>query len=138
MPYSSINWLAIVVAALVPMIVGALWYSPALFAKQWMQHIGKTEEEIKKASSNPAAMYGVTFLCALVMSYVLNYFVTYTSSFTFMQGVKIGFATWLGFVATTHLASVTFEFKPRGLYYINMGYNLIAFLLMGGILAVWR
>lgn len=138
MPYTSINWLAIVVAAIVPMILGALWYSPVLFAKQWMQHIGKTEEEVKKASASPAAMYGVTFLCALVMSYVMNYFVTYTSSFTFMQGVKIGFATWLGFVVTTHLASVTFEFKPKGLYIINMGYNLVAFVLMGGILAVWR
>jgi hypothetical protein len=137
MPYHGINWLAILVAGIVPMIVGALWYSPALFAKQWMAHIGKTEDDIKK-NFNPAKTYGVTFIGALIMAYVVNYFVTYTSSTTFLLGMKIGFALWLGLVVTTSYASVTFEFKPKGLYYINMAYNFVCLVLMGGILAVWR
>lgn len=137
MPYSGINWLAIVVAAIVPMVIGAIWYSPMLFAKQWMTLIGKTEEEIKKAG-NPASMYGVTFAATLVMAYVLNYFVYYTESNTFLLGMKIGFAAWLGFVATTSLASVTFEFKQRGLYFINVAYNLVCLTIMGGVLAVWK
>ncbi len=138
MPYDGINWLAILVAAIVPMALGALWYSPMLFAKQWMKLIGKTEEEIKKASSNPAAMYGVTFIATLVMAYIMDHLIHNNGSATFFEGMRYGFALWLGFVVTTHLASVTFEFKPKGLYYINMAYNLVCFVLMGGILATWR
>ncbi len=137
MPYPEINWPAIIIAAVVPMVVGALWYSPMVFAKKWMALIGKTEEEIKKGA-NPAAMYGVSFVAALVMAYVMNYFVHHTMSLTFIQGMKIGFALWLGLVVTTNLATVTFEFRPKGLYYMNMAYNLVCMLIMGGILAEWK
>jgi len=64
-----INYLAVLVAALIPMAVGALWYSPALFAKKWMALVGKTEEEMKNV--NPMKAYGISFLTSLIMAYVL-------------------------------------------------------------------
>ena len=82
MPHSDINWLAILVAAIIPMVVGGLWYSNMLFAKQWMALMGKTEEEIKK-DFNPARTYGITFVMCIVMAYVMDYFVHYTMSATF-------------------------------------------------------
>ena len=36
----SLNWLAILVAAVVTMILGFLWYSPLLFAKAWTREMG--------------------------------------------------------------------------------------------------
>jgi hypothetical protein len=36
----SLNWLAILVAAISTMVVGFLWYSPVLFAKAWMREMG--------------------------------------------------------------------------------------------------
>jgi hypothetical protein len=36
----SLNWLAILVAAISTMVVGFLWYSPLLFAKAWMREMG--------------------------------------------------------------------------------------------------
>jgi hypothetical protein len=83
-------------------------------------------------------LYAVNLAAALVMAYVMNYFVHHTLSVTFMQGMKIGFALWLGLVVTTNLASVTFEFRPKGLYFMNMAYNFVCLLIMGGILAVWK
>jgi len=47
----SLNWLAILVAAISTMVIGFLWYSHLLFAKPWMKEMGydpndkaKTEE----------------------------------------------------------------------------------------------
>ncbi|MEK7250519.1 MAG: DUF1761 domain-containing protein [Bacteroidota bacterium] len=137
MPHSDINWLAILVAAIIPMVVGGLWYSNMLFAKQWMALMGKTEEEIKK-DFNPARTYGITFVMCIVMAYVMDYFVHYTMSATFLQGAKIGFALWLGMAVTTAYQSVTFQGVKQGLYTMNMGYNLVSMLLMGGVLAVWK
>ncbi|HXK35039.1 MAG TPA: DUF1761 family protein [Candidatus Paceibacterota bacterium] len=34
------NWLAVILAALATMIVGALWYSPFLFGKLWLRYSG--------------------------------------------------------------------------------------------------
>lgn len=131
----SINYFAVLVAALIPMIIGALWYSPILFAKQWMKLIGKTEADIKKG--NPTKGYIGSFLGALVMSYVLAHIVVLTNSTSISGGLQAGFWAWLGFVATTHLSMYLFENKPLKLYAINVGYYLVALPLMGALLASW-
>ena len=136
MPHAEINWLSIIVAAVIPMVLGGLWYSPILFAKPWMALIGKSEEELKK-DFNPVKSYGVTFVMCIIMAYVMDYVVHYTLSTTFYQGAKIGGMLWLGMVVTSAFQSVTFQGLKQGLYNINMGYNLVAMLLMGGLLAVW-
>jgi hypothetical protein len=138
-PQVPINYLAVLIAGLIPMAVGAFWYSPAMFAKKWMALIGKTEEEIKKSS--PAKAYAISFLTSLIMSYILAHGVVFGSSYMhvsgFGAGLQTGFWVWLGYVVTTNASTVLFEFRPAGLYWINMGYNFICLLLMGGLLAAW-
>ena len=136
MPYAGINWLAILVAAIVPMIVGMLWYSPMAFATPWMKLIGKTKEEIM--ATGPAKAYALSFLSYIVMAYVMNYFVHHTASMTFVQGMKIGFALWVGLVVTTNASTALFEFRKWGLYFIGIAYYFVCMLIMGGLLAVWR
>ena len=53
-------------------------------------------------------------------------------------GIETAFWLWLGFIATTQLATVLFEQRPLGLYLINVSYQLAGCALAGGILAVWR
>ena len=47
----SINYLAVLVAGFIPMILGSIWYGP-LFGKKWIELMGLTEEELK-ANFNP-------------------------------------------------------------------------------------
>jgi hypothetical protein len=44
---------------------------------------------------------------------------------------------WLGFVATTLAVNTYFGGRTRALWLIDNGYQLLAFVLMGAILAVW-
>jgi hypothetical protein len=138
-PMVPINYLAVLVAALIPMAVGALWYLPALFAKKWMALVGKTEEEVKNV--NPMKAYGISFLTSLIMAYVLAHSVYFGMSFMhisgFAAGMQGGFWSWLGFVVTTNASSVLFEFRKPGLYWMSVGYYLICLLLMGGVLGAW-
>src|SRR2546429_1612246 len=46
MPTANVNILAVLVAALLTFVLGAFWYSPILFARQWMQAQGYTPEKI--------------------------------------------------------------------------------------------
>jgi len=134
------NLVAVVIAAIIPMVLGALWYSPLLFAKKWMALMGKTEEELK-AGFNPVKTYGISFITCLIMAYILGHFVIYATSATheagFGAGMQTGFWAWLGFVVTTGSATVLYEGRKSGLFWINAGYYLVCLLLMGGVLASW-
>ena len=63
----DINYVAVLVAALVPMFLGALWYSTALFARPWMRAVDRTQEELKGGQLG----YVISAIGALLMSYAL-------------------------------------------------------------------
>ena len=138
MPPVDINLLAVFVAGVTSMVVGALWYSPMIFGKIWMtmSHIDeKKMKEMKKKGLGKS--YGMAFVGSLVMSYVLAHFVDYTQSNTAMAGAQTGFWLWLGFVAPVLMSSVLWEGKSMKLYLLNVGQLLVSLLIMGAILAVW-
>jgi len=66
----TVNILAIIVAGLIPTILGMLFYGP-LFGKAWRDSLGKTEEDL--APSNPALVYGGAVLLAMLLSVSLNF-----------------------------------------------------------------
>ncbi len=138
MPIADINYLAVLIAAVVSFAIGAFWYSPAGFGKQWAAMMGITFDkspEKKKAANKAMA---IAFVGTLVMAYVLAHFVDYVEATTFGAGIVLGFWLWLGFLATSALGSVLWEGKPVKLYLINASYQLVNVAIMGGILAMWQ
>jgi hypothetical protein len=137
---SSINYLAVLVAGLIPMILGSIWYGP-LFGKKWMELVGKSEEELK-ASFNPMKSYGVTFVFALLMAYVLahvlNAFGDAYGQTGLWAGIEGGFWVWLGFVLTVSWQQVAFSGQSMMLWVLNVLYNLVALICMGALLGSWH
>lgn len=131
----QINFFHVLVAAIAAMIVGAVWYSPALFSKRWMKLTGNTD--MKAGGGNAARGYVLTGIGSLLMAYVLTYVIELAQVESIGHGLVIGFLLWLGFVAPALAATHVFENKPRDLYLINVGYQLAAILVMSAILAVW-
>jgi hypothetical protein len=141
MHFHHLNWLAILVAAISTMVVGFLWYSPLLFAKPWMREMGydpndKARMEEMKKSAGPA--YGGSFVASLVSAFVLALFLHRFQNYTVHFGLIIGFHVWLGFVATVQFTGALFMKQSMKLFAINTGYQLVCYLVMGAILAVWQ
>ena len=67
----SMNFLAIFVSALIPLIVGAIWYHPKVMGTRWMRLSGTTEEQIR--SGNMAVIFGVTYLLSILLAVSINY-----------------------------------------------------------------
>ena len=128
----SVNILAVVVAVVANMVLGMLWYSKALFAKQWLKLIGKSEAQLKGAQQ---AM-GLAVLVSLVEAYFLAVLINNLGANTLLGGAKVGGLVWLGFIATTMLNEVIFEGRSSKLYQIQVGYQLVSFVIMGALLAV--
>jgi hypothetical protein len=142
----EVNYLAVFVAGLVIFLLGGLWYSPALFAKRWIALQGRTEEQMRAdaAASNMPVMYLIAFICALIIAWAMavltNPFVPQTASPTstwIVRGVKLGAFTWFGFAFPTSFATALFSLKPKKLWLIDAGYNLVSFVLAGAIIMGW-
>ena len=135
----NINYLAILVSALIIFGLGALWYSPVLFARPWLASLGKTEEQLRDDAQKRSMpiTFGLSFVAYFVMAFVMSHVIDYAAAETLADGLRTGFWLWLGMVATTTLVLSLFESRSLRLYTIDMGYHLIGMLIMGGILAVW-
>jgi hypothetical protein len=136
----GINLWSVLAAAVATMVVGFLWYSPLLFARPWMVLMGyDPDDKAKLAEMQKGAgkMYALSFLASLVSAVVLAKIIAITTVNSALYGMKVGFAVWLGFVTTVQLTNVLFAKQPAKLYLINTGYQLVCYLAMGAILAVW-
>jgi hypothetical protein len=142
----EVNYLAVFVAAIVLFALGGLWYSPVLFSKRWIALQGRTEEQIRAdvARSNMPVMYLQAFLTALIISWgmavVANAFVPSGPRATanwVWRGAKLGFFCWFVFVLPTTYATALFSMKPKQLWLIDAGYNLVSFVLAGAIILGW-
>jgi hypothetical protein len=136
----GINLWSVLVAAISTMVVGFLWYSPLLFARPWMVLMGYDPEDkskLEEMRKGAGKMYALSFVASLVSAVVLAKIIAVTTVSSALYGMKIGFAVWLGFVTTVQLTSVLFAKQPVKLYLINTGYQLVCYLAMGAILAVW-
>ncbi len=133
MPSVDINYAAVVVAAIINMAVGALWYSPMMFSKAWLKLTGK-----KDMKGSGQMGYAVSAIGALVQSWILVHFVEYAGSTTVWQGVVTGFWLWLGLVAAVMAGAYVFEGRPLKLLKINAGYFLVVLVINGALLAAWR
>ena len=134
MTLGELNFLAIIVATIAAMGVGAFWYSPIAFANQWMALIGKKPEEL----GNPAQAMGMQLVNTFVTAVFLGVVVAWSGVSTPIGGAGVGLVAWIGFVLTAHLATVFFEGRPIKLVMIDTGGQLVCYMAMGAILGAWQ
>ena len=139
-----LNMWAVLGGGVLAMIIGALWYSPLLFAKSWMSAVGLTEEHMKEVQKKGMGKtYFASFVANVLLSYVLADAVGLVAmamgqASTFRLGAQVGIWIWLGFIATSFLNPVFWERRPWKYYWINSLHYLVMLVLLGGMLGAWR
>ena len=129
-----LSW-AMLVAAIIRMAVGGIWFSPIAFAPAWQKIVGITQGQMKTGFPKAIAADAAG---SLIMAWVLAHAVAYAGAATLGAGAAVGFFNWLGFVAVVLFTGVIYEQRPVKLFWLTGGFNLIALVLMGALLAVWR
>lgn len=117
----------ILLAAIVIMAVGMLWYSPFLFLNQWLRLSGlnAADMEAMKAQGMGKTYFGA-FMNAIIISFSTFLLLRLTNAHTWEKAYPVGFLVWLGFVATVGFSGVLWERKPLKLYLLHTGQYLIA------------
>lgn len=155
----ALHW---AVAALVPTIVGFIWYNPKVFGTAWMNAAGLTMERLRQGN-----MAGTMLLC-----YVFSFFAAFiiqtmvvhqfgamgmvggkpetalpsyaafmhdygTAYRTFKHGAFHGTMGGLFLAFPIVAINAMFEKKSWKFIFINAGFWVACFALMGGILCAW-
>lgn len=139
----TLNYLAVLVSAVILWVLGAIWYSPALFAKPWIELLGIKKGEGKQSGLILGMV--TSFIGDLVLSFILAHIIIWanafgfaTSAFGFANGGVLGVLIWIGFIAAPNLPQGIYERRPFKLFAINGGYWLVGLFIVGGLLAAWR
>jgi hypothetical protein len=132
MHFHSVNWLAVVVAALAGFVVGGLWYGP-LFRKPWMAASGMTFE--KGAQGNMPLIFGGAYVLNLLGAFGIS--VVMGDHHGVATGAHAGAFAAFFFIATALGVIYLFEQRPLKLWLINAGYQIVNFAAMGAIIGAW-
>ncbi len=126
------NHAAVIVAAIVFYVFGAIWYS--VFSRPWLALIGKTAEQVHATGSTA---YVVSAIVALLVAYVVGIALTRGETHSARHGMEFGIFMGIGLFFTLTWQTYAYEARPFGLLLINAGYVVIGLAIMGTIIGGW-
>lgn len=157
----NVNFLIIALSALIPLLIGFIWYNPKVFGTTWMNVCGLTEEKLQKG--NMPLTFGLTYILSFFIAFSLMPIVIHsfsvasalggfnmtpesaelyqqvlthigTSHLSFGHGVLHGTSIALLFVMPIMVINALFERKNFKYMAINVGFWIVSLALMGGVL----
>jgi len=137
MNFSSINWLAVLLAGLSAFAVGGIWYSRSLFGNAWMVDSNLNQERIKQG--NKGRIFGFTAIFSLLMAFNLAMFLADNACMKtdVAWGTTAGLLAGIWTFCAIAIHSL-FELKSWRYIFINGGYSIVSLTLMGAIIGLWR
>jgi hypothetical protein len=135
-PHVRHNYLAIALAAVSSIIFMAVWYT--LFLDTWLKGIGRDRVWMAGNGVSQGLQCVTALLAAGLLATCISSFVQLTGAQTAVRGMKVGAGLWLGCVLPIRAIESVFEVRTYGAFVLNMGFWLLAMLLMGAIVGGWK
>jgi divalent metal cation (Fe/Co/Zn/Cd) transporter len=134
----EINWLAVVLATISSMVVGAIWYAKPVFGRRWMKLSGITDEDTQRGAALALIItFVVSFFTAAVLAgsaAIAQHF--YEGDF-FLNAVLTSIILWIGFTASRMLTHDLFDRRPSSLTTLNLAHELVTIVVMGLIIGAF-
>jgi hypothetical protein len=134
---SQLNWLAILLAFVSSMVIGFVWYMPAVFGRKWMQAIGKTREDLKKIDGG-AGIWIPMMLAAALTSILLAILIGKSGVHGSLAGGFFALVVALVFRAGGHVIHNGFAGRPSAVTVIDSGHDIVAMTVAGSIIGAWQ
>ena len=133
----DLNWWAVLVAALVYWILGAVWFSPMAFTKPWLESMGHTPDP--DAKPGPATIFTPLISC-LLMAVGLGVLASWGGADGFGDGIRLGLVAGVGLVSA--VLGITAYFEPTKVSRltwgaITVGYHFVGVLIVAIIVSIW-
>lgn len=133
----SVNYWAVFLAAVSSMVVGSIWYMPAVFGNSWIKLSGVKLNK-NMTPGQMAWLYGSVFVASLLTAYILAHVAFLSNQFfhhSFMQDtLTTAVWLWLGFTAARLYVHDAFEYRRKKLTLLNAAHELTTVLVMALII----
>ncbi len=136
----DINFKLVLLATIVQFALGALWYSPAMFGKWWMQIMEVTnlsKEEMKAMQKKMAPFYLLQLLLTLLMTVSFAALVPLLLIFNVFH---IAFWIWLGFLVPVQVGTVIWGNTKKKFWakqiFVMISYQLASIMIIAFILSM--
>ena len=133
---SEIAMWPILAAGVASVLIGWVWYHPKVFGSAWMRMSAVTPEQAERGKKMMPLFALIALVGGMLTAWVMSYIALAWGFYDLIGAVELGVWTWLGFVAPTMLGMVLWEHKPLSLYFLNVGYWLVVFIVMAIILVL--
>lgn len=124
----DVSILAVVLASVAHFVLGAIWYSPMLFSKQWAAALNIKMDGSGGSIAMPLV---VNALGCLVTSTIVGILYLWGGGDGPLDGIVCGLLVGACIIAVENLNRPMYERAPWALYWINSGYSIAAFALVG-------
>src|SRR5271169_3178140 len=134
MTFAGINFLAVLIAAVVAWLASSVWYMS--LGRIYQAALGKTPEQCKEEMKKPGAFlpFLYAFIGNLVIAWMLAGVLGHLGAVTLKNGVISGAFLWFGFILTTLFVNYSFHGREKRLIAIDAGNWLIVMLVMGVVI----
>ncbi len=134
----SMNIWPVIVASVVGMGIGALWYSPYVFGKEWVALSNISKNDLESARARGMwKQYVIQLIAYFVMFSVFGFLVSASGTQNVTDAAFLGVLVWLGFVVANSVGDLLWANKPLKLIMINAIGSLLALVVGGAILGIW-
>jgi hypothetical protein len=134
----EINYIAVLLATLSSMIVGAIWYTPRVFGNYWMKQSGVTPSGNSRDAIRPIAItVVVSFITAWVLAGAAYLSFDFYGGSFLVNSLLTGLILWAGFTAARFITHDAFDKRPVGLTVLNVAHELVTIFIMALIIGVW-
>ena len=135
----ELSYSLVLLAAIAQFILGALWYSPLMFGKWWMQIMecdNIPKEELQKMQKEMMPFYGAQFLLTLFTTFAFANFMMYATGLSVYHAA---WWIWIGFVAPVQIGTVIWGRTKRQFWmkqiFVMLSFQFVAMMLMAFILS---
>jgi hypothetical protein len=133
--FAGLNYLAIIIAAVVAWLASAGWYMS--FSRVYQAALGKTPEQCQVDMKKPGAFLPFVYalLANIIIAWVLAGVLGHLGpgQVTLKNGVISAAFLWFGFIFTTLFVNYSFHGRSMRLILIDLGNWLIVLVVMGAI-----
>jgi Protein of unknown function (DUF1761) len=133
-----VNYLAVLVAAVVVFVLGWLWYSPLLFYKPWMRARGLDPDAAMAGAKMPVGKLVIEFIRCFVLAYIIAIFLGSHDVTGWFGAVHFGLLLWIAFPVVLLTGSVLWDNTPTKVAAIHAGDWLVKLLVIPIILTAWQ
>lgn len=125
-----IDFVAVIIAAFLFLLIGSFWFSDLMFKKTYRKALELTKEDMNGGWKKWLG----TIVIAFIVSYILAFLEALLGVVSVLEGLYVGVGVFIGFILPSHLLKLMWANRPCTPFFIEMGYMFFAILVIAGFL----